>query len=369
MIRKEYSELDVVTVARKRIKNIFATAQRITFSVSGGKDSICLNDLIFKLCQSGEIDKSKLEVDFCDEEAIYPCVERIVLNMRLQWISIGVKFNWWCVQVKHFNCLNQLSSDESFICWDERKRNVWIRKRPAFAITSHPQLEIGKDNYQRFFDKLNKGKVNMIGVRASESVQRYQYLARMKNQNKMYPIYDWKDTDVWQYIRDNNLDFPDAYKYMYQVGVGQNRMRISQFFSVDTIGHLVNMCEFYPELFDKICRRELNAYMAMLYYDTEMFRRQKKSKQVTPDEETDYKDKLFKLLKEDWRFQSKTMAKLKKGIEYALLKYSHYITQVEYKRLYEAAVAGDPKLRTLRAVTMNLHGNVFKENGGAKNWE
>ena len=369
MTRKEYSKVDVVTTARKRIKNIFSTAPRITLSVSGGKDSICLNDLVFRMCQSGEIDKNRLEVDFVDEEAVYPCVERIVLNMRLQWLSIGVKFNWWCMQFKHFNCLNQLSSDESFICWDERKKDVWIRKRPAFAITTHPLLEIGKDNYQRFFDKFNKGRVNMIGVRASESVQRYQYLARMKSQDKMYPIYDWTDTDVWQYIRDNNLDFPEAYKYMYQVGIGQNRMRISQFFSIDTIGHLVNMCEFYPDLFDRICRREPNAYMAMLYYDTELFRRQKKSKQTDPTEEIDYKAKLFSLLKEEWRFETKPMARLKKAIEHALLKYSVYFTKKEYKRLYEAAVAGDPKLRTIRAVTMDIHCNMFKENGGEKKWQ
>lgn len=62
-------------MAKIRIKNIFKSASRIELSVSGGKDSICLNDLIFKLCQSGEIDKSKLIVDFIDEEAIYPCIE------------------------------------------------------------------------------------------------------------------------------------------------------------------------------------------------------------------------------------------------------------------------------------------------------
>lgn len=66
MIKKQYSNIDVVTMAKIRIKNIFKTASRIELSVSGGKDSICLNDLIFKMCQSGEIDKSKLIVDFID---------------------------------------------------------------------------------------------------------------------------------------------------------------------------------------------------------------------------------------------------------------------------------------------------------------
>lgn len=227
-------------MAKIRIKNIFKTASRIELSVSGGKDSICLNDLIFKMCQSGEIDKSKLIVDFIDEEAIYPCIEKQVKSMKLQWLSIGVPFNWWCIQVKHYNCFNQLTNDESFICWDETKK------------------------------------------------------------------------DVWMYIRDNNLEFPDAYKFMYQVGVPINRLRISQFFSIDTVRSLTQMCEFYPKLFDKICKREPNAYLAMLYYDTELFRRQKKNKQAKKDEEVDYKNKFFEMLKEEWRFDNKPMQMVKK---------------------------------------------------------
>ena len=59
-------------MAKRRIINLFNSANKIEMSISGGKDSICLSDLVFKLCQSGEIDKNKLVIDFIDEEAIYP---------------------------------------------------------------------------------------------------------------------------------------------------------------------------------------------------------------------------------------------------------------------------------------------------------
>ena len=85
--------------------------------------------------------------------------------------------------------------------------------------------------------------------------------------------------------------------YQHILMHSQLRLRISQFFSIDTAGSLTQMCEFYSELFDKICKREPNAYMAMLYYDTEMFRRQKKNKQQKKDEEVDYKKKFFKMMK------------------------------------------------------------------------
>lgn len=360
MIRKMYSDKDVVTTARQRIKNTFKSAKKIMLSVSGGKDSICLNDLIFKMCQSGEIDKSKLTICFIDEEAIYPCIERIVKNMRLQWLSLGVEFRWYCIQVKHYCCLNQLSQDESFICWDETKKDVWIRERPKFAITKDPLLNERHETYQSFLNKKNKGYVQVLGVRASESVQRLMSLANRESQDKIFPIYDWTDTDIWNYIYDNHLDFPDAYMYMYQVGVPANKMRISQFFSIDTIGSLVKMCEFYPNLYDRICKREPNAYMAMLYFDTELFRRQKRSTQAKSDEEIDYKAKFYEMMKESYRFESKSMQTVKTHIERLLLKYGQFIEQKDYKRLNQVIIAGDPKRRTLRSIELDLYAKVAR---------
>lgn len=179
----------------------------------------------------------------------------------------------------------------------------------------------------------------------------------------MFPIYDWTDKDVWMYIRDNNLEFPDAYKFMYQVGIPINRLRISQFFSIDTIRSLVNMCEFYPGLFDKICKREPNAYMAMLYFDTELFRRQKKNNQAKKDEEVDYKSKLFEMLKEKWRFDNKSMQYVKKRINRILIKYGPFLNQKDYKELCNIVIGGDPKGRAIRALDLKLFMDVAKESG------
>ena len=358
MIKKYYSDLDVVTVARKRIKNIFESANKIQLSVSGGKDSITLNDLIFKMCASGEIDKSKLIVDFIDEEAIYPCVEQIAKNIRLQWLSIGVEFRWWCIECKHYNCFNMLTNDESFICWDRYKKDVWVREMPKFAITNHPLLNRRKDTYQEFLTKLNKDRVQLIGLRVSESMQRMNVVAKQKDfSKKLYPIYDMTDKDVWRYIRDNNLEIPDAYIKMYQCGIAKNRMRISQFFSVDTAASLVKMCEYYPHLFDKICKREPNAYMAMLYYDTELFRKQKKEKQVKKDEQIDYKAKCLELIMNDDYFQSPSAKQSQRRYKRLILLHGSIIINNDYKKIYNALVGGDPKNRAYRAIMSN----IFKE--------
>lgn len=357
MIKKAYTDVDVVTMARRRIKNLFSNGVPISLNISGGKDSICLNHLVFQMCASGEIDKSLVTVDFVDEEAIYPCVEQVVLNMRRQWRSIGVPFRWWCIECKHFNCFNSLANDESFICWDRFKKDVWVRDMPPFAITGHPLFRPRKDTYQKFMARLNDDKLTLIGVRVAESIQRMGSLASMKElKQNTYPIYDWTDADVWKYIADNGLEYPAAYEYMYRTGVGLNKMRISQFFSVDTAGSLVKMCEFYPDLFNKICRREPNAYMAMLYFDTELYRRKKTGKK----DDTDYKAKVFELFNHPERFTTPVQKKNFKDYRQFVMNKSCVIDNKSYKVIYQALVGGDPKNRTFRALYTQVFGRKNK---------
>ena len=358
MIKKHYADIDVVTAARQRIRNIFSNGVPISLSVSGGKDSICLNHLIFQMCQSGEIDKSLLTVDFVDEEAIYPCVEKVVLNMRRQWLSIGVPFQWWAIECRHFNCFNALTQDESFICWDRFKRDVWVRNMPAFAIRNHPLFKPRKDTYQAFMERMNKHKLTLIGVRVAESVQRMDNLATAKDTDrKAFPIYDWSDSDVWKYIAENALEYPVAYEHMYRTGAGLNKMRISQFFSIDTAASLVKMCEFYPDLFNRICKREPNAYMAMLYFDTELYRRKKThGKKDT----TDYKAKVFDLFNEPERFATPMQKRNFRDYKRFVLMHNAYITDKEYKEIYQALIGGDPKKRTYRALFKHVFGRKNK---------
>lgn len=346
MIKKIYTKVDVVTMARQRIKNLFSNGVPIVMSVSGGKDSICMNHLVFQMCQSGEVDKSLLTVNFIDEEAIYPCVEKVVLNMRRQWMSIGVTFNWWCIECKHFNCFNALTNDESFICWDRFKRDVWVRSMPKFAIKNHPLLKPRKDTYQKFMERLNRNKLTIIGVRVAESRMRVEAIARTKElRENAYPIYDWQDSDVWKYIADNALEYPVAYEHMYRCGVGLNRMRISQFFSIDTAGSLVKMCEFYPDLFNRICKREPNAYMAMLYFDTELYRRKKVTKDTT-----DYKTKVFELFDQPERFNTPMQRANYRMLKRFVMMHTSFLDNKIYKVIYQSLIAGDPKKRTMRSI-------------------
>ena len=66
-VKRISSDIDVVTAARQRIKNVFSNGVPVYLSFSGGKDSIVLADLTYKLIQAGEINPSQLTVLIVDE--------------------------------------------------------------------------------------------------------------------------------------------------------------------------------------------------------------------------------------------------------------------------------------------------------------
>lgn len=363
-VKRIASTIDVVTAARQRIRNVFANGVPVYMAFSGGKDSLALAHLVYSLIQRGEIDPSLLTVVFIDEEAIFDCIEATTKTWRKKFLLAGAKFQWWCIEVKHFNCLNQLSNDESFICWDSRKAAQWVRQPPAFALRNHPKLRPRVDSYQTFLPRVTMDGIMLSGVRAAESVQRLQYMAGlnmglkgMTESNTIYPIYDWKTSDVWLYLRDQQVQIPEVYLQMYQVGVGKNRLRVSQFFSIDTVPVLVNLGEYDPSLMERVLRREPNAYLAMLYWDSEMFRRSSRTRRELEGEDSrDYRELLKEILlqKFDEYFDTPAKRRVANGYKRLFINMEGMAQPKDYKRAYDGLMSGDPKLRTLRAVYLTI---------------
>lgn len=363
-IRRIPSTVDVVTAARQRIKNVFSNGVPVYMAFSGGKDSLVLAHLVYSLIQRGEIDPSLLTVVFIDEEAIFDSIEATTKAWRKKFLLAGAKFQWWCIEVKHFNCLNQLSNDESFICWDSRKAAQWVRRPPPFALRSHPKLRPRVDSYQTFLPRVTLDGIMLSGVRAAESVQRLQYMAGlnmglkgMTESHTIYPVYDWKTSDVWLYLKEQQVEIPEVYLQMYQVGVGKNRLRVSQFFSIDTVPVLVNLGEYDPSLMERVLRREPNAYLAMLYWDSEMFRRTSRTrKELEGEDNRDYRGLLKEILLQrfDEYFDTPNKRRVASGYRRLFINMEGMAKPKDYKRAYDGLMSGDPKLRTLRAIYLTI---------------
>lgn len=369
-VKRCASSMNVVQAAEMRIKNVFRNGLPVYLSFSAGKDSLCVAQLIVSLAQRGEIDLSQLTVHFIDEEAIFPCMEEMAMAWRKKFLLMGAKFEWFCLEVRHFNCFNQLTNDESFICWDREKENVWVRQPPSFAIRSHPLLKPRIDAYQEFLPRIEAGGIGIIGIRTAESIQRLMNIASMTRAGKTltekhqaFPIYDWKDSDVWLYLWKEHVDIPEIYLYLWQVGTRKNQLRVSQFFSVDTARSLVKMNEYYPDLMERITRREPNAYLAALYWDSEMFgRSSRQRKELEGTDNRDYRAELINIFNNfDLYFETPHQRTVGKRYRDFFMKISTIATPVDYKHMYEALIGGDPKERNLRALYSQIYGRYIKD--------
>lgn len=349
-----------------RLQKIFNSGDAY-FAFSGGKESLIIANAIIELLKKRKINPKNVHVFFIDEEAIYPCVEEIVMQWRELFLHYRCTFDWLCLPIKHFNCFNQLTNDESFICWDEAKKPMWIREKPVFSIKSHKNFKSGW-TYQQFIDSLNVKVV--MGIRAHESLQRAIGMSMKKQSNKLYPIYDWTLNDVWLYLSENSVKIPNAYVYMWKSGISSNRLRISQFFSIDTAGCLVKMVEYYPGLYEKILRREPNAYLAMHYWDSEMFRRNtQKRKQLTGENGHDKNWEELFWEKYKLREELDELPYERKKINTLFFQRGGDISQLQpkdkqniYRRLFSVMEAGDPKKRTIRSITVDIY--RYKDHAG-----
>lgn len=370
-VRRCEASIDVVEAAKKRIKNVFGNGLPVYMSFSGGKDSLCLADLVMKLIQAGEIDASRLTVQFIDEEAIFSCIEEKVKEWRKKFLLVGAKFEWYCLEVKHFNCFNELSNDETFICFDRFKKDVWVRQPPAFAIREHKLLRPRIDAYQDFLPRVTSNGITLTGIRTAESVQRLQNIASMlrtgksmTNKQQIFPIYDWTNNDVWLYLLKEKVDIPEIYLFLWQTGTGKGQLRVSQFFSIDTAKSLVKINEYYPDLMERIVRREPNAYLASLYWDSEMFGRNTATRRRNEGEreEKDYKAALLEIFSDMKRnFTTKRKLYVAERYRNFFLCVSVIADNKDCKAIYEALMKGDPKLRSYRALYQRIYGKYILE--------
>ena len=343
--------MDVVQAARLRIRNVFSNGVPVYMSFSAGKDSLCMSHLVYDQIMQGRIDASLLTVVFIDEEALYPSMEAMTLRWRKRFLSVGAQFRWYCLPLKQISVLRQLQNSESWITWEPGKEDCWVRTPPPWAIRSCPYLEyVGQMTYQDFLTKITRDGIQMTGVRASESVQRLQYIARMETKehglskrNIIAPIYDWKDNDIWLYIKEHDLDFPEAYMDLYRVGTPKPRLRLSNYFASESIAGL---------------RQEPNAYLTLLYWDSEMFHRStRKRRQMEGEVQKDYKAILTEMLLKHPEKYFTNPGTYRVAMQYRrfFIKSANMMTPKSMRTMHDALVAGDPKLRSLRALFTTVY--------------
>ena len=124
------------------------------------------------------------------------------------------------------------------------------------------------------------------------------------------------------------------------------------------------MNEYYPDLMERIVRREPNAYLAALYWDSEMFGRSTTARKQNEKgkAEKDYKAALLELFSDmDGNFQTKHKRYVAERYRNFFMSVSAIVDNKDCKAIYEGLVSGDPKLRSFRALYQRIYGKYITE--------
>lgn len=261
---------DVLTAVRKRISLLFDIYDNISLSFSGGKDSTAL----FHLVNTEAIKRNrKFILYFQDQEAEYQGTIDLVEWAMSQPNVIPM---WYQVPIFMTNAASQ----QQLFLWAWGEGEKWVREKHPLAIH-----KIDKKYPKRFHKfnlwvgqnlrKLEGSCVSIVGLRAEESPDRrfvmfgedseLFWLRRKNEPHKAYPIIDWKYTDVWKYLVENNLKYNKIYDKMYMLGGDLRTFRVSNLVHEKAFRCLTDLQELEPETYDKLEERLQGVHTAAIY--------------------------------------------------------------------------------------------------------
>lgn len=286
-MRRVYKETNVLEAARERIAFIFDNFERVYVSFSGGKDSGVLLNLVIDHIRKNNI-KRKVGVQILDNEANYEY--SLEFMHRIIDANLDILDVYWCCLPITLPCTVSSYAIE-WQCWGERDKERWIRPMPdkpyIVHAGNHPFDWFREDmSYDEFWDGFaewySQGKTcaNLIGIRASESLNRFRAILNDRKeifQGQMwtkkntehvfncYPIYDWRSEDIWTGNALMEWDYNKLYDVFYRAGVPVGSMRVASPFMSEAKSSLGLYRVIDPHVWAKLCARVQGANFVATY--------------------------------------------------------------------------------------------------------
>ena len=280
---KHYLINNVHDEAIERIKWTFDNFEKVYLSFSGGKDSTVMMHLVMDEAKKRN---QKIGVLFVDLEGQYKITIDHIHSMYEMYKDYIIPY-WVCLPIHLRNAVTVFETH--WICWDENKKDDWIRDIPKIAIKD-------KDYFPFFYEGMEfedfvpefgswyaegKSCACFVGIRTSESLNRWRTIAsdkKKKYQDKkyttlvkdnvynIYPIYDWKTQDLWIYhAKFSEKNHNKLYDLMHMAGLTIHQMRICQPYGDDQRRGLWLFHLIEPETWAKIVARVNGANSGALY--------------------------------------------------------------------------------------------------------
>lgn len=280
---KLYLKENVLEKAKERISYTFDNFNKIILSFSGGKDSTVMLHLVMDEAIKR---KRKIAVMFIDLEGQYKMT--IEHNKRcFEMYKDYIDLYWICLPIHLRNGVSVYETH--WLCWDDKKKESWIRQPPKEAITDKlffPFFKKGME-FEEFDVDFGKWYSHgedtavFVGIRANESLNRFRTIA---NKNKetykgvpwttkvadnlfnIYPIYDWRTEDIWTYLGKNmDKSSNELYDIMWKAGLTIHQQRICQPYGDDQRKGLWLFHLIEPETWARIVARVNGANSGALY--------------------------------------------------------------------------------------------------------
>ncbi len=286
-MRRVYKETNVYDAANERIDFVFKNFERVYLSFSGGKDSGVMLNLVLDYMRKNGITQ-KIGVQILDNEANYSHSLEFMHSILKKNLDI-LDVYWCCLPITLPCTVSSYAID--WQCWGERDKSRWIRPMPdedyIVNIDNHPFDFFEEDmSYDDFWDGFSEwysqGKTcaNLIGIRASESLNRFR--AIMNGEKEMfagmpwtkkntdhtynvYPIYDWRTEDVWVANCRFDCEYNKLYDVFYRAGVPVSKMRVASPFMSESKSSLSLYRVIDPDCWARLCARVQGANFIATY--------------------------------------------------------------------------------------------------------
>jgi predicted phosphoadenosine phosphosulfate sulfurtransferase len=272
---------NVYEAAQKRIKQVFDDFPKIYLSFSGGKDS----GVMLHLVMDEAIKRNrKIGLLIVDLEGQYKLTIDYIASM-IELYKDYLDVYWVCLPLHLRNAVSQF--EPQWICWDDDKKPDWIRQPPEIAITDKsyfPFFKYGME-FEEFVPAFGhwyaQGELCacFVGIRTDESLNRFRTIAREKSRFEnykyttwmsktlynVYPIYDWKTSDIWIYNGKFSKPYNKLYDRMHQAGLSIHQARICQPYGDDQRRGLWLFHIIEPETWSRVVARVNGANQGALY--------------------------------------------------------------------------------------------------------
>lgn len=275
--------VNVLEAARQRIEYTFDNFERIYVSFSAGKDSGLMLHLVMDEAKKRN---RKVGVLFIDWE----CQLSLTIQHAREMYDLyadNIEPYWVALPMKTWNATSQIETE--WTAWDPEKKELWVRQPDSMSITDGSVFPFWYEGmpFEEFVPCFGEWYAQgqacaaFIGIRADESLNRFRSIARDKPMFNskpwttkviadcwnVYPIYDWKTTDLWTYFARFKKPYNKLYDRMYQAGMKLSQMRICEPFGDESRKGLWLYQIVEPAMWAKLSLRVAGANTGALYAD------------------------------------------------------------------------------------------------------